>query len=177
MCQSSGSPHRGPEGGCSPASLPIPSTSCNVMTNELAHFSRADVWQLFGSPSQPPPTLALRKLHLPCSHAAILIDRSLEHRLYYCTTNILPDDILLRIFDFCGCEEEWQTLVHVWRRWRFLVFGTPRHWHLDLQLVCTDKKPVRRMLDIWPKFVAHCRTGVSPFRRDRGRRRGRSRAT
>jgi len=28
------------------------------------------------------------------------------------------------------------------------VFGAPRR--LDLRLVCTDKKPVRKMLDIWP---------------------------
>ena len=34
------------------------------------------------------------------------------------------------------------------QRWRNLVFASPRR--LDLQLRCTQKRPVREMLDIWP---------------------------
>jgi hypothetical protein len=45
-------------------------------------------------------------------------------------------------------EEEWETLVHVCRRWRFIVFEAPRR--LDLRLVCTAGTPAREMLDIWP---------------------------
>ena len=45
-------------------------------------------------------------------------------------------------------EEEWETLVHVCRRWRSIVLGAPRR--LDLRLVCTAGTPAREMLDIWP---------------------------
>jgi hypothetical protein len=44
--------------------------------------------------------------------------------------------------------EAWQSLVHVCRRWRNLVFGSPRR--LNLQLYCTPKAPARDTLDIWP---------------------------
>ena len=56
------------------------------------------------------------------------------------------------VFDFFVREpydiEVWQTLVHVCRRWRSVVFGSPRR--LNLQLVCSDKTPARDMLDVWP---------------------------
>ena len=70
----------------------------------------------------------------------------------------LPDDVLLEIFNLHGYydvdsfgdkrEKAWQTLVHVCRRWRCIVFGSPRH--LNLQLVCTERTPARDMLNIWP---------------------------
>ena len=44
--------------------------------------------------------------------------------------------------------ETWQLLVHVCRRWRFVVFASPRR--LNLQLGCTPGTPVRDRLDIWP---------------------------
>ena len=72
--------------------------------------------------------------------------------------NILPDDILLEIFDFYVIIrahrreeiEAWQSLVHVCQRWRRLVFGSPRR--LDLQLFCATKTQTRMRdtLDIWP---------------------------
>ena len=70
--------------------------------------------------------------------------------------DVLPDDALLEIFGFhlnppyrCKNDiEEWLLLVHVCRRWRNLVFGSPRH--LNLQLYCTSKTPTRDKLDIWP---------------------------
>ena len=66
----------------------------------------------------------------------------------------LPDDVLLAIFDFCVDDvlmmEAWQLLVHVCRRWRSVVFGSPRR--LDLRLVCKAKTPARDHLDIWPAF-------------------------
>ena len=69
---------------------------------------------------------------------------------------MLPDDVLLAIFDFCVVEylprereiEAWQTLVHVCRRWRILVFASPRR--LNLRLVCAAKTPARDALDVWP---------------------------
>ena len=71
---------------------------------------------------------------------------------------MLPDDVLLGIFDFFVEEERplkvhvevWQTLVHVCRRWRSLVFGSPRR--LNLRLVCSGKTPARDTLGVWPAF-------------------------
>jgi hypothetical protein len=64
--------------------------------------------------------------------------------------DVLPDDVLLEIFDLYVDEDPkaWQSLVHVCRRWRCLVFASPRR--LNLRLVCTLGTPVRDMLDIWP---------------------------
>jgi hypothetical protein len=70
--------------------------------------------------------------------------------------DMLPDDVLLDIFDFFAEEfyilkkdiERWQTLVHVCRRWRRLVFGSPRR--LNLRLFCSDETPARGTLDVWP---------------------------
>jgi len=73
--------------------------------------------------------------------------------------NVLPDDVLLEIFDFCLILPEvspnpyidaWHTLVHVCQRWRYVVFDSPRR--LNLRLLCTDRTPVTNMLDIWPAF-------------------------
>ena len=44
--------------------------------------------------------------------------------------------------------EAWQLLVHVCRRWRNLVLGSPRR--LNLQLYCSPKTPTKDTLDIWP---------------------------
>ena len=77
--------------------------------------------------------------------------------------DVLPDDVLLEMFDFClgqdrsrrivytGIKKEieaWQTLVCVCRRWRSVVFGSPLR--LNLELVCTDKTPARDTLNVWP---------------------------
>ena len=44
--------------------------------------------------------------------------------------------------------EAWQSLVHVCRRWRSLVFGSRRR--LNLQLFCTPETPAKDTLDVWP---------------------------
>jgi hypothetical protein len=74
--------------------------------------------------------------------------------------DVLLDDVLLEIFDFyVGMSllspyeprrriEAWQSLVHVCRRWRTLVFRSPRR--LNLQLFCTPKTPAKDTLDVWP---------------------------
>jgi hypothetical protein len=73
--------------------------------------------------------------------------------------DVLPDDVLLEIFDFYTNTiyssrggkmgtEAWQSLVHVCRRWRSLVLGSPRR--LNLRLFCTPETPARDILDIWP---------------------------
>jgi hypothetical protein len=63
---------------------------------------------------------------------------------------MLPDDVLLEIFDFFTKYgmEEWQILVHVCRRWRSVVFGSPRR--LNLRLLCSGRTPARDTLDVWP---------------------------
>ena len=70
--------------------------------------------------------------------------------------DVLPDDVLLEIFGFHSIMisnrdvgiEAWQSLVHVCRRWRVLVFQSPRR--LSLQLLCTHKTPTRGKLNVWP---------------------------
>ena len=72
--------------------------------------------------------------------------------------DVLFDDVLLEIFDFYvdinlsyggrRMIEAWQSLAHVCRRWRRLVFGSPIR--LNLQLLCTPETPAKDKLDIWP---------------------------
>ena len=72
---------------------------------------------------------------------------------------MLPDNVLLEIFCFCFSNEslyrpgyfwtwKWDLLVHVCRRWRQVVFGSPLR--LDLRILCTNSNPVGRNLGIWP---------------------------
>src|SRR6266850_1641170 len=77
--------------------------------------------------------------------------------------DMLPDDVLLEIFDFYREDPafhtligsiytwRWQALIQVRRRWRCVIFGSPLR--LDLQIVCTDRTPTRTSLDIWPHFL------------------------
>ena len=69
----------------------------------------------------------------------------------------LSDDALLVIFRFHlkkafvgggTTYDGWHDLVHVCQRWRRLVFASPGH--LDLRLLCTSRRPVGKLLDIWP---------------------------
>jgi hypothetical protein len=68
------------------------------------------------------------------------------------TIDILPDVALLMIFDFYLDQYPgmpvWYTLVHVCRKWRNVVFGSPRR--LNLRLWCNESTPVRERLDVWP---------------------------
>ena len=68
------------------------------------------------------------------------------------TINVLSEDVLLEMFTFYVYEDSdldgWQKLVHVCRKWRSVVFASPHP--LNLQLLCTNKRPVEKMLDIWP---------------------------
>jgi len=68
------------------------------------------------------------------------------------TIDMLTDDVLLKIFaifvDETRWMDGWHTLVHVCRKWRSIVFGSPRH--LNLQLVHTEKVSMRKTLEAWP---------------------------
>jgi hypothetical protein len=78
------------------------------------------------------------------------------------TIEMLVDDVLLEIFDFCRdmhyiwrnwplCSGGfWHILVHVCRRWRKIIFDSPRR--LNLRLRCTYGSPARKHLGIWPAF-------------------------
>jgi F-box-like len=80
------------------------------------------------------------------------------------TIDIPPDDVLLLIFhfdrltyldeprDFARMRYlfwKWHLLVHVCRRWRSVVFGSPNF--LDLRLVC-DPRTRLELIDIWHPF-------------------------
>jgi len=72
------------------------------------------------------------------------------------TVSALPDNVLLEIFDLYlylmqffvpsrpspQLPDLWHTLVHVCRRWRCVVTASPRR--LNLRLLCTEKRPVKR---------------------------------
>ena len=72
---------------------------------------------------------------------------------------MVPDVVLLEIFHFYVNDghgridpeawyAKWYTLVHVCRKWRNVVFGSPRR--LKLRLCCTARTPVRETIDAWP---------------------------
>ncbi|KAN0123249.1 hypothetical protein V8E52_003202 [Russula decolorans] len=65
---------------------------------------------------------------------------------------MLPDVVLIEIFEFYVNEAEWidawHTLVHVCRKWRIIAFGSPRR--LNLQLYCSPTTPVKKTLAVWP---------------------------
>jgi len=73
------------------------------------------------------------------------------------TFETLPDEVLLEIFTqdrllslkFPSLGPwKWQRLAHVCRRWRFLVFASPRR--LELRLYYTYQMPVTQDLSCWP---------------------------
>ena len=97
------------------------------------------------------------------------------------TIGDLPDDDLLEIFDFCVVghqdivfrklkdhdtgrktdQEWWQSLVHVCRRWRNLVFSSPRR--LNLQLFYDPRRSAWKSLDVWPALPLLIEGYVSKF--------------
>jgi len=73
------------------------------------------------------------------------------------TIDILPEDVLLEIFDFYVDPnrkddevEAWCMLVHVCWKWRHIVLESPLR--LNLRIHCHPTTPVKEKLDIWPSF-------------------------
>ena len=69
--------------------------------------------------------------------------------------DILPDEVLLRIFDFYRMGHihklsEWRDLLLVCRRWYQLIVSSPRR--LYLYVLCTRKTSFRKNLGHWPTF-------------------------
>ena len=89
---------------------------------------------------------------------------------------MLPDNALLEIFDLYRDEYprppliwKWLLLVHVCRKWRQIVFASPRR--LNLQIICRDGTPVRKNLGIWPAIpivvrYGHYRRAITPDEED-----------
>ena len=78
------------------------------------------------------------------------------------TIDMLPDLALLEIFDFYVAESQasnhlfsdrvtWIALVHVCRKWRDIVFASPRR--LNLLLFVTPTRSSKKMLDTWPPLL------------------------
>ena len=89
------------------------------------------------------------------------------------TIDMLSDDVFLEIFDsyrkipvhepfHVQLVWPWHLLVHVCRRWRQIIFGSP--YLLNLRILCTQKTPVEDNLLIWPTLpivIRYSNTGTS----------------
>jgi hypothetical protein len=83
------------------------------------------------------------------------------------TIDILPDDVLLVVFDHTLADtkrdaEGWQVLVHVCQKWRYVVFQSPLR--LNLRILCTAGVPVREKLALWPPLrivIVHYSLSIS----------------
>jgi len=71
------------------------------------------------------------------------------------TIDELPDDVLVETFFYANINDWgppvynlWHTLVHVCRRWRYVVFASPRR--LNLRLTYRGHRPMSEALDAWP---------------------------
>jgi hypothetical protein len=87
------------------------------------------------------------------------------------TIDILPDDVLLVIFDHYMAKadedqkyEEWQKLVHVCQNWRYVVFQSPLR--LNLRILCLPGTPVREKLAPWPALPIIIRQSGSMYDED-----------
>ena len=91
------------------------------------------------------------------------------------TINILPDNVLLEIFDLYRKNFDntrvwkWHLLVHVCQRWRQIVFASPLR--LDLRILCTSRNRVGKNLCIWPNLpivieYSHSGRGIRPRKAD-----------
>ena len=72
---------------------------------------------------------------------------------------MLPEDILLEIFDFYRLDAiqlsrvrpwKWHRLAHVCRKWRYVISISPRR--LDLRILCKYGAPIESILGSWPTF-------------------------
>ena len=91
------------------------------------------------------------------------------------TIDVLPDNVLLDIFDLCldrvqnvvldrTMQYQWQRLAHVCRRWKDVVSQSPRR--LDLHVLCTERTNVKAMVNAWPALPLIIWIGKSNSRYD-----------
>jgi len=69
------------------------------------------------------------------------------------TFDMLPDDVLLNVFDFYRVDSfcypwTWVPLVHVCRRWRQIIFSSVHR--LDLRVLCKPQTRVSELLSFLP---------------------------
>jgi hypothetical protein len=90
------------------------------------------------------------------SHPRLLTDRNVYIGV---TIDILPNDVLMEIFDWYLGEDQddlevdaWYPLVHVCRNWRNIIFSAPHRLNLRLFYTAKPRKPACEMLGIWPAF-------------------------
>jgi len=90
------------------------------------------------------------------------------------TIDVLSDNVLVEIFFYVNVRGQpfvlspWHALVHVCRRWRYLVFASPRR--LGLRLEYSGHRPISKVLQTWPVLpvtvMLGARPGESPKRWD-----------
>src|SRR5260221_8020043 len=86
----------------------------------------------------------------PCRTSIHILDDNSLLNIFSLYRQLLLDDLKLEsqlvVFGGYGWEREhwWCKLVHVCRRWRYLILGSANH--LSLCLRCTDGTPVADML-------------------------------
>lgn len=89
-----------------------------------------------------------------------------EELCNFSTIEVLPEDVLLEIFDFYKLASTtlswgWHELAHVCQRWRCIVFAS--QCRLGLRLLCTYGTPVEKTLDCWLTFPIVVRyNGTAP---------------
>ncbi|KAN0130625.1 hypothetical protein V8E53_011518 [Lactarius tabidus] len=83
-------------------------------------------------------------------------------RLNVTTIAKLPDEVLLSVFGFYldTSPRSWHRLAHVSKRWRHIIFASPRG--LRLRLYCTHGTPISEALDLWPALPIVMQYGGSP---------------
>ena len=73
------------------------------------------------------------------------------------TIEVLHEDVLLEIFDFYRLDAmdrsqerpwRWHRLAHVCRKWRQVIFRSPRR--LELRILCDSGAPIGSILASWP---------------------------
>ena len=86
------------------------------------------------------------------------------------TIKVLPEDILLEIFDFYrldameqskGHPWKWHRLAHVSRKWRDVVFRSPRR--LCMRILCEYGAPIGSILASWPTLPLVAKFHVGPI--------------
>jgi len=84
------------------------------------------------------------------------------------TIDVLSDDVLVEIFfyvntmDWRSMQYRWHALVNVCRRWRYVVFSSPRR--LDLRLEYCGHVPLSEVSDAWQVLPVILKTSFSELR-------------
>ena len=82
---------------------------------------------------------------------------------------MLPEDVLLEIFDFYRLDAmeqsqtrpwKWHRLVHVCRKWRHVIYRSPRR--LGLRILCNSGAPIRSILASWPTLPLVAKFNAGP---------------